>query len=1134
MRNKSKTKLEKHKKSFFLKIMKIYLVLSILGLFSSLSAVNLNSQNISVTMNLSNVNLKTFFVEIEKSTGYAVMFERGLINNKNVSINVENESVEKVLDKVLPMHNLSYIIKNKQIIIIEGKKAENKETKQTPSAYKLNGAVFDENKEPLIGVPVIIKGTTNGVMTDLDGKFSIEVIPGYTLEIKYIGYKTQEILIISQQDLIVRMEEDVTTLSDVVVVGWGRQKKESVVGAVQTIKPNELRVPSSNLSNALGGRLAGVISVQRTGEPGADESNFWIRGVSTFGAGTKPLIFIDNIEASTGDLNALPPEAIEGFSVLKDAAATALYGARGANGVMLVTTKNGSDMAKPKVNFRLTQAFSAPTKLIKIADGVDYMRMYNEAGTTRYGNAQFFSDDKMQGTIEHRDKYIYPNVDWINFLFKKFSMNQSANINITGGGKLMDYFASATVTNDNGMLKKDKLNNFDNNIKNLRYSFQANINAYISSTTKVGVRINSIILDYNGPNISSADLYARIFHSPGVYFYPVLPAQKGENHILFGNAASGPLQNQLFSNPYAEMVSGYNNRNESTVTASFNLEQKLDFITPGLKLTGLASFKNWSKSEFRKYFDPFYYRITNYYDIGNGKYGYDYDLQQSGVESLKAKNSSGGDRYINLQGVIDYARKFGLHDVTGMLVYMQRDYRNTYVAENKFIETLPDRNQGFAGRLTYGYDNRYLMEFNFGYNGSQNFKKGDRFGFFPSIALGYVVSNEKYFEPLLNVVNHLKLRGSYGTVGNSDISGGKFPYLTEVSLEDWGYGFGAGTTYEQLKGPKITKYGLAGAHWEISKKLNLGIDFGLFNSFNASIDYFHEDRKDIFLQRKTIPDEIGLGTSSQMPWANIGRVKNQGFDFTLDYNKQVNKDFFVSAKGTFTYAFNKVIEFDDPSYQWPYLYQAGRSLNLEKGYIGLGLFKSEEDIKLSPTQSFESKVLPGDIKYKDLNGDGKIDENDMTYIGKPTTVPEILYGIGVSTRYKSWDASVFFQGVARTSIQMRDMHPFGGDRNTVLKYIAQDYWSVSNPNPDAKYPRLDTNVNNNNRQTSTFWNKDGSFMRLKNIEFGYTYKLARIYIAGQNLLTFSKFKYWDPELGSGSGLKYPTQRTVSIGFQVTL
>lgn len=1142
MTNKSNVKYEKLKKGFFIKIMKIYSILFVIGLFSSLSATTLKSQNsnktnTNITISLSNASLKTLLSEIEAATDYSFMFGRGLIDNLKVSIEVKDKSLEEVLEEALSTHNLSYVVKDKQIIIVEDKNTQNQENKgirQASSSYKLKGVVVDEKNETLVGVSVSIKGTTTGVMTDIDGNFSLDVIPGYTLEVRYMGYKTQEILIVNQKELKIRMEDDVTMLKDVVVVGWGKQKKESVVGAVQTIKPEELRVPSSNLSNALGGRLAGVISVQRTGEPGADASNFWIRGISSFSGGTSPLIFIDNIEASAGDLNALPPEAIEGFSILKDAAATALYGARGANGVMLVTTKNGSDMAKPKVNFRLTQTFSAPTKLVDIADGVDYMRMYNEAGATRYGSEPFFSDDKIQGTIEKRDKYIYPNINWIDFLFKDYSMNQSANINITGGAKRVDYFASATVTNDNGMLKKDDFNNFDNNIQSLRYSFQANVNAYISSSTKVGVRVNSIILDYNGPNTSTSNIYSRLFQSPGVYFYPVLPAQKGENHILFGNAASGPLGNNRFYNPYADMVSGYNNRNESTVTASFNLEQKLDFILPGLKFSGLASFKNWSKSEFKKYFDPFYYRITDYTAIGDGKYGFEYDVQVPGVESLKAKNSSNGDRYINLQGVIDYAHKFGNHDVTAMLVYMQRDFRQTYVDENNFISTLPNRNQGIAGRLTYGYDNRYLMEFNFGYNGSENFEKGDRFGFFPSIALGYVVSNEKYFEPLLNTVNHLKLRGSYGTVGNSSIAGTRFPYLTEVDLGGWGYGFGGGTTYQYVSGAKITKYGLPGAHWEVATKLNLGIDLRLLNCLDLTVDYFHEKRKDIFLQRKTIPDEIGLGTSGQMPWSNFGQVKNQGVDLTLDFHKQVNDDFLISAKGTFTYAHNKILAYDDPDYDWAYLYQTGRPIGLEKGYIALGLFESEEDIKLSPTQSFEPTVLPGDIKYKDLNGDGKIDGNDQTFIGNPTSVPEIVYGLGISTQYKNWDASIFFQGAAGTSIQMKDMHPFGGDRNTVLQYIKDDYWSVDNPNPNAKYPRLDLNVNNNNSQISTFWNKDGSFLRLKNIEFGYTYKFARIYISGQNLLTFSEFKYWDPELGSGSGLKYPTQRSASIGIQVTL
>lgn len=590
MRKKSKTKFEKHKKSFFPKIMKLYLTFFILSFFCNMYASNLHSQNANVTIKLSNTNLKALFNEIEKNTDYVILYTKGIVDGKTVSIDVKNKSVKEVFNQILPPLNLSYYFKDKQIVIIEDKKdIEVKTVKQSP--IKIAGVVKDANNVPLAGVTVLVKGTGVASMTDGDGKYTLsvpEVITSPTLVFSYIGFETTEIEAKGRTSIDITMQEAAGQLDEVEIVAFGQQKKESVIGAVQSVKPGELRVPSSNLTNALGGRLAGVISVQRSGEPGADGASFWIRGISTFSDATSPLIFIDGVEASTGDLNALPPEAIERFSILKDAAATALYGARGANGVMLVTTKSGSNMEKARVNFRLTQSFVGPTRTVKIADGIDYMNMYNEAQLSRnpYTSTSDlrFSAEKIQATKDGINPILFPNVDWMDFMFKKMSLSQSANLNITGGTKRVDYFMSATVNNDGGMLKKDDKNNFDNNIRNLRYSFQANVNFNVTSTTKVGVRMNAQLLDYKGPAEETGTLYSRIFEVPGVYFAPTIPSGKKEDHILFGNAAGGPISDGgggRFYQPYAEMVKGFRDKNESTFTASFNFSQKFDFITPG-------------------------------------------------------------------------------------------------------------------------------------------------------------------------------------------------------------------------------------------------------------------------------------------------------------------------------------------------------------------------------------------------------------------------------------------------------------------------------------------------------------------------------------------------------------------------
>jgi TonB-linked SusC/RagA family outer membrane protein len=637
-----------------------------------------------------------------------------------------------------------------------------------------------------------------------------------------------------------------------------------------------------------------------------------------------------------------------------------------------------------------------------------------------------------------------------------------------------------------------------------------------------------------------------MFNAPGVLFPPYYPQEEGVDHIMFGNMAGGPNPihgTNLYYNPYSDMVRGYSNRSESTNIVSFELNQDLSRFIEGWKVNGLISFRNFTKTTITRDFDPFYYGLEDYDPAGSW---YTLTSLTRGTTALGYSSVTEGNRSMNLQFSTDYNRIFAdVHNVSAMLVYLQRDYNIN--VPGSYSASLPTRNQGFAGRLTYAYDSRYLAETNFGYNGSENFAKGSRFGFFPSFALGYNISEEAFWDPVRNTVSALKVRGSWGIVGNADTGTNRFPYLTLVTLG--GRQYTVGNNWQTTKsGAVITRYGADGATWERGYKRNIGVDMMLFNALDISADVYNETRTGIFMQYRTIPIESGI-SGGLIPFHNLGKVKNEGVDLSVNYNKQVNRDLFVNFRGTFTYAKNTLLDRDEPLATPWYMSELGRPLNRNMGFIAIGLFESQEDIDNSPRQQLGAYTV-GDIKYADLNGDGMIDDNDRTQIGDPT-VPQIMWGAGVSAQYKKVDFSVFFQGVAKTSIMMGDIHPYSDLSSQLYQFIADDYWSESNPNPNAAYPRIAIKQGSgihNNHKASTFWLRNGSFFRLKNIEFGYTHKFARIYLSGQNVFTFSPFKHWDPELGGvgshggesgysgnrGRGLIYPAQRVFSAGVQFTL
>ena len=1008
---------------------------------------------------------------------------------------------------------------------------------------KITGTVTDETKETVIGANITVKGTTIGTISDVNGKYSIEV-PNQKaiLVFSFIGYTTREIPVGKNKVIDVVMKEDGVMLNEVVAIGYGSAKKGDLAGSVAKVDMEELnKTPVASFDQALGGRVAGVQVVSGDGRPGA-AANIVIRGSNTVSDNSdgSPLYVIDGFATDDPNAAAYNPSDIESMDILKDASATAIYGARGANGVIIINTKSGLK-GRPKFSVRYTEGLTKPTKITDFADGATYMENYNEALRTRTPAGetyvQHFSDEKITGTRNRLNPYVYPDNDWYSMLFKDFTVNENMNLNVRGGGKVVDYFLNASIFNENGILKKPAESKFNTNINSQKYLFQANVGAQLTRTTRVSLKMNTQLLFWHRPVEEVKDLFYYTMRANPVAFPAIYPKGSVEDldDPIFGNAPSWD-GGSTDINPYALLSRGYGQRHTQYITTTFSVDQDLDFVTKGLKVRGMVSFYNKTYAATYRSFSPYYYEMTDYTDNGDGTF--DYNLQSIGTPGssyLGTSTGRNGYREISLQGQIEYSRTFGKHDVNALFVYHQKEKVDNQPANDEY-KVLPYREQGLAGRFTYGYDNRYLMEFNFGYNGSENFISGRRFGFFPSIAGAWVVSGEPFWEGIRSKVNLLKIRASYGLSGNDYLADSsnnivRFPYLTTVNMNKALYVWFSPNFVKQT-GHEIKTVGNPLATWEESTKLNVGLELGLFDALTLNVDVYKENRTGIFMQRRSLPSTMGL--SGVTPYGNLGEVENRGVDVSLEYNKAFNKDLLVSVRGTFTYAHNEVKARDEAKYL-PNKYNSvlGKPVNSVYGLVADGLFASQEEIDNSPRQTFMPDYLPGDIKYRDLNGDGVIDANDRTSLGYPT-VPEILYGFGASVNYKRWDFSFFFQGTARVSLRMYDMHPFRDNQYSgfnMTQYVADDHWSEADPNPNAAYPRLDYRYNANNTQTSSFWIKNGSYLRLKSVELGFTYKSLRAYLAGTNLFIISPFKYWDPEMGSGNGLKYPLQRVVKLGLQ---
>ena len=1056
-------------------------------------------------------------------------------------------------DNVSPLNLMCIIVAEKQILTnnekssfveIESVKDEKNLNQQE---LQIKGRVVDQDGFPMPGVQVAVKERKGvGVITDADGRYSITCNPNETLVFSFIGYQNTEQKAIDANNVTIILQEDIISLDEVQVVAFGKQKKESVVSSITTINPKELKVASSNMTTAFAGKLAGVIAYQRSGEPGLDNAEFFIRGITSFSAAGKknPLILIDGIEMSSTDLSRINPDDIASFSVMKDANSAALYGARGANGVILVTTKEGV-AEKMNINVRAEVSSSANSSLVELADPITYMKLHNEARITRSGRLDYvYSPEKIYHTERGEDPLRYPTIDWYNYLIKDRTFNQRVNVNISGGGKMVQYYIAGNMQHDTGILKDNPENSISSNIDIQRFQLRSNVTIKLTPKTTGMVRFYGTFDDSHGPKQGGAQVFDLARNASSVRFLPTYPKDEANlftNHILFGTALIS--QNQFYFNPLAEVVSGYRESKTSMMLTQMELEHKFDNFINGLFVKALFNVKRDSYYDLNRSFRPFYYepvttldgsyKLRNFNPTTGSEYlSYDFGAKNVGA-SMYGELRVGYDKLLNEK-----------HNVNILLVSSVQ--QTTFTTVTTIQQSLPMRNISTAGRFAYGYDSRYFAEFNFGYNGSERFAKNNRFGFFPSFGLGWLASNESFMEPVNDIITNLKFKATYGLVGNDQIGSlnDRFFYMSQVNMENTGYGYTFGTNLGTYKpGISISRYANNLVTWEISKKTNLGFELGLFNDLTILADYFKETRENILQTRQNVPSTMGLVT---IPQSNLGIAAGKGFEFEIKYQKSFNENLWIVSNGNFTYATSKYKKVEEPDYSdTPWRSLVGRKLNQYEGYIADRLFIDEEEVANSPVQNFgdATRTMAGDIKYRDINDDGVINSDDLVPIGFPTT-PEIIYGAGFSVGIKRFDISTFFQGSARSSFMLNThaIAPFVNfGQRALLKYIADDHWSEHNRSFKPFWPRLSENIINNNSQNSTYWIQDGRFVRLKTAELGYTLpdqlssrlriNSFRIYLSGVNLWVWSKFKLWDPEM-AGNGLGYPVQRVYNLGVNI--
>lgn len=1013
----------------------------------------------------------------------------------------------------------------------------------------IKGTVVDQNGDPLIGVNIQVKGTEKGSFTDFDGNFTIDgVEDDAVLVFSYLGYTTQEVSVDGRETIDVVLQSDSELLEGVVISAYGtKQKRESVLSSISTVNTSELRVPSSNITTGFAGKLPGVIAFQRSGEPGLDDAQFFIRGITSFSAAGKkdPLILVDGIEMSSRDLARINVDDIAAFSILKDANAAALYGARGANGVILITTKMGRP-DKLSISLRAETSNSYNADLVELSDPITYMKLHNEAVRTRDAEVVLpYSLSKIRETELGSDPVRYPSVDWYDYMINDKAVNNRINLNLTGGGQTVQYYLAANYLEENGILKENKQNLVNNNININRFQVRSNVTIKFAPTTTGVIRAYGTFDDQTGPPLGGAQVFQAARNASPVRFLPFYEpdsTNQFSKHILFG---SGP-ELGVYHNPLASVASTFQEQKSSMMLMQLEMEHNfIENALDGLSLRGVFNIMRHSSNAFSRGYNPFFYSLASTVDGSyrlnplNPDTGTEYLTYSDGARTAQA--SIYGEVRLAYNKILN-----DLHDISGTLVGTIRSETSTAEVDRDFAyrlqASLPRRNLSSAGRLAYGYDSRYFMEFNFGLNGTERFAKHNRWGFFPSVGVGWNIGNEAFMVGVQDAITELKIRGTYGLVGNDQIGSvyDRFFYLSRVNVNGPGYWFGLDRDY--TSGISIDRYANELITWEIAKKANLGLDLGLFNKLTLNAELFREERSNILQTRTDVPSTLGLRT---IPQANIGVAEGKGFEVSAQYLQTFGTEIWIVGNGNFTYATSKYLKFEEPDYSdVPWRSQVGLKLGQPLGYIAERFFIDDEEVSNAPVQEF-GEYRGGDIKYKDINKDGRINSDDLVPIGFPT-VPEIIYGAGLSFGIHSFDISVFFQGSARSSffIDAAAITPFvnQGQRG-LLELIANDHWSENDRNLEAFWPRLSEYTITNNVQNSTHWLRNGSFLRLKSAEIGYTLpehltqkafiQACRVYVSGLNLHVWSKFKLWDPEM-AGNGLGYPIQKVINFGIKLDL
>lgn len=1132
------------------KVLGLFLCFLLLGIDYSFASYNNYSQFKTLSVSMSNSTLREVLKTIEKSSQFVFFYLDDAVNlERKVSIDSKNKNIEEILSELFEGTSCTYRISDRQIFI-SGKAPAS--TEQQQNKRKISGRVTDIKGEPLIGVNVTVDGDANGSITNMDGLYEIFVTKkSVVLKFTYIGFKTSEIRTNASTNIYdVTLEEQVNELEETVIVGYGTQRKISNIGAQSSMKMEDIKTPSASLTTTLAGRLAGVVAVQRTGEPGKDAADIWIRGISTPNT-SSPLVLVDGVERSFNDID---PEDIESLTTLKDASATAVYGVRGANGVILIKTKPGK-VGKPTVSADYYESFTRFTKMVDLADGITYMNAANEA-MRNDGIATKYTEDQIRNTIAGKDPYLYPNVDWLKEIFNDWGHNRRVNVNVRGGSEKVAYYASVSYFNETGMTVTDKnINTYDSKMKYSRYNFTTNLNIDVTPTTKVEIGAQGYLGEGNYPAISSADLYnAAMSISP--VEYPKMFFVNGEAYV------PGTSTNNNFNNPYSQATRrGYDNLTKNQIYSNLRVTQNLDMLTKGLKLTAMYAFDVYN--EIHVHQD----RAESTYNFLDTSVPYDMNGQPilqriyEGSNVLSYKQETSGNKKTYLEASLNYDRTFNEdHRVSALFLFNQQS--KLLYPKGTLEDAIPYRMMGIAGRATYSWKDRYFAEFNIGYNGAENFSPKHRFGTFPAFGVGWVVSNEKFWQPLSKAVSFLKIRYTDGKVGNSEVSDRRFMYLDQMKENgDYGYKFGPnGTKWAGYETVNMA----VDLIWEESRKQDLGIDLKLFNDdLSIVFDLFKERRENILLKREhSMPSFLGYNTSA--PYGNIGIIENKGFDGTIEYNKRINKDWVIALRGNVTFNKDKWIQGELPEQKYEWMNQYGRNINGAKGYVAEGLFTQAEiddmarweslsaankAITPKPFASQFGTVKAGDIKYKDLNNDGQIDAYDQTYISRGD-VPTTVYGFGFTVGWKDLSVGMMFQGVAGAErvLNGSSINPFnGGGGSGNLYSNIDDRWTEENPDQNAFYPRLsygsETTSSINNFQKSIWWVRNMNFLRLKTLQLSYNLpkpwvnkvhlKNAAVYVMGTNLFTLSRFKLWDPELNTDNGASYPNTTSYSVGINFT-